>query len=140
MTHRILLAADDSPDALAAARFSVGLAAELGAVLRVLNVVPALTGVGEGATRDGWDPTSPPVLARVAALAERRGVTVVTDLLVGEVAETILDVAATWDADLVVLGRSGRPGGWGYVGERTRHVLELASQPVVVVPGPPPRR
>ena len=39
MITRILLAVDDSPGALAAARIAVDLAAHLGARLRVVNVV-----------------------------------------------------------------------------------------------------
>lgn len=142
MTHHVLVAVDDSPDALAAARWAVSHAAEVGATLRVLHVAspqddPDGPSASPGATAHGWDSRTAPVLARVAGLATIQGVTVVTDLLVGGVEETILSVATDWPADLLVLGRSGRPpGGWGYVGTRTRHVLELSTKPVVVVPGP----
>ena len=53
-----------------------------------------------------------------------------------------LEQSRTWPADLIVLGRSDRPGpGEPYVGAETRRVLEFADRPVLVVPGggQPPR-
>ncbi|MBN9946213.1 universal stress protein, partial [Listeria monocytogenes] len=45
--------------------------------------------------------------------------------------------AREWQADLVVLGKSSRSAsGEPYIGARSRHVLEFADQPVVIVPPP----
>lgn len=145
MRRRLLVAVDDSPDSLAAAQLAIALAQELAARLRVVHVLvdhelsaalTEVTGVRhEVGTGDG--PRS--VLSRVAALAEVAGVAVETALLEGPVAATVLSDARTWSADLIVLGRSRRPSsGQPYVGAQTRHVLEFAERPVLVVPRPSP--
>jgi nucleotide-binding universal stress UspA family protein len=77
------------------------------------------------------------LLARVAARAEAVGVRVETNLLVGDVVPAVLAAARQWAADLIVVGKSARPAsGEPYVGSQTRHVLEFAEQPVLVIPAP----
>ena len=142
MIERILLAVDDSPDAWAAARLAVELAAGLGAELRVLHVVAdhqidALLQSGASeldlAARRASSAAS--VLARVSDLARARGVSVSTRLGQGDVAQAVLDEARDWRADLVIAGRSFRSiSGEPYVGSATRQMLELAGMPVLVVP------
>lgn len=146
MTRRLLLAVDDSPDSLTAARLAVALARDLGARLRVVHVLvdhelsvalTEATGLRHEAAAE-LVPSS--VLGRVAALAGQAGVAVETAMLDGPVGEAVLADARTWAADLVVLGRSRRPAsGEPYVGAQTRHVLEFADLPVLVVPAPPSR-
>jgi nucleotide-binding universal stress UspA family protein len=144
--ERILLAVDDSPDALTATRVAVALADRLGARLRAVHVavdhelsmaVQAASGQSGVEVRTGRSRQS--LLSRVAALASRAGVEAETALVAGAVAPTILKAAREWPADLVVIGKSAQGvGGEPYVGSQTRHVLEFAEQPVLVVP--PPRR
>ncbi|MGZ4595028.1 MAG: universal stress protein, partial [Actinomycetes bacterium] len=75
------------------------------------------------------------LLRHVAALARREGVVVETVQLEGDPARRILEAAQRWSAELVVIGRSERSSeGPHYVGAQTRHVLEFAEQPVLVVP------
>ena len=75
------------------------------------------------------------IRSRVEAMAGAAGVTVQTEMLGGEPGATILRAARDWPADLVILGRSARASrGETYVGAQTRHVLEFAEQPVLVVP------
>ena len=141
ITH-ILLAVDDSPDSLAATRLAVELAQGLGARIRAVHVradhqfesaIEAATGSPMGVRRDQAEAS---VLARVAALAQGRGVVVETVLLTGRVEPALLQAARDWSADLVVIGKSGRTAvGEPYVGSLTRHVLEFAEQPVLVTPG-----
>jgi nucleotide-binding universal stress UspA family protein len=143
--ERILLAVDDSPDALAAARVGVELAAALGARLHIVHVavdhqIDAMLQSGTEqpglAARREMSATS--VLTRIADLASMRRVPATTALLQGEVADAVLDEAREWAADLVIVGRSFRSGsGEPYVGALTRHILEFATRPVLVVP---PRR
>ena len=77
----------------------------------------------------------PALLARVASLAGARGVAVETVLLGGSIGAVLLDAARDWGAELVVIGKSGRLViGDPCVGSPTRHVLEFADQPVLVVP------
>lgn len=142
MIERILLAVDDSPDALAAARLGVELAVGFGGELRVMHVVAdheidALlqTGATELDLAARRESSAASVLARVSDLARAQGVSVSTRLRQGEVARAVLDEAEEWPADLVIVGRSFRSiSGEPYVGPQTRHILELASRPVLVVP------
>jgi nucleotide-binding universal stress UspA family protein len=141
MITRILVAVDDSPASLHAARFAVELAAGLGARLRVVNVLQdhlltqALehtTGTaGVGARREI---AAAGVLDRVVGLADAARVQVETVQLEGEPARRILAEAAAWPADLIVIAKSDqqRRAGEPYVGTQTANVLEFAEQPVVV--------
>jgi nucleotide-binding universal stress UspA family protein len=136
MIRRILLAVDDSPAALAAARVAIDLAACAGATVRVLTVftddrVPQPPGRREQAAAS--------VLRYVAGWAQRAAVPVEDARLTGEPAACILDEATGWSADLIVVGRAGSSGaGAPYIGGQTRRVLEFAEIPVLVVP--PPQR
>ena len=55
----------------------------------------------------------------------------------GDPADELLEAAAEFDADELVIGaRGGRPGATADVGETARAVLARADRPVVVVPIP----
>jgi nucleotide-binding universal stress UspA family protein len=132
---RILLAADDSPAALRASRLCVELAGRCGATVRTVVVQ----------TGDQTDSTSEqksgPVLRYVRQLADEAGVPFEAVVVSGAVAPCILEQSQAWDADLIVIGRSDVSGtGRPYVGHHTRHVLEFADRPVVVVPLDAPHR
>ena len=146
MITRILVAVDDSPAALAAARAAIDLAGPLKARLRALSVI------GDHTLRDTLVARSsfPDVPARreaagvsllehVAELARQAAVEIETRQLGGEPARLILAEARAWAADLVVIGKSGRHRlGEPYVGGQTAHVLEFADRPVLVIPPPGP--
>jgi nucleotide-binding universal stress UspA family protein len=120
--QRILVAVDDSAAGLAATRVAVGLAAQLGASLRLVHVIA----------------DSPPATAlfrHVEALARAAGVEAEHVELYGDPARLILEQARTWPAELIVIGRGlEREVGGPYVGREARMVLEFADQPVLVVP------
>ena len=146
MIGRVLLAVEDSPDALAAARTAVDVARGFRARLRIVHVLvdhefDAALAAATGAGREGGGrPAATFVLRRVTAIAEAAGVEVEAAVLDGEIGQAILDDARRWAADLVVMGRSRREGsGEPYVGAQTRHVLEFAERPVLVVPHAPSR-
>ena len=139
--QRILVAVDDSPAGLAAARVAVGLAAQLGASLRVVHVVADgdITAVLEasGDAELGKRRTAPTaaLLRHVQGLASAADVTAETVELFGDTARLILEQARISMADLIVIGRGlDREVGRPYVGHETRIVLEFADQPVLVVP------
>lgn len=143
MMERVLLAVDDSPDALAAARLAVEMASTSHAELRAVHVMAdhvldfALERASGQPASLRRDQSATAVLARVTALANAANVDVQTELLAGDVGGAILDAAQQWHADLVVIGRGARTArGAPYVGAQTRHVLEFADQPVLVVPPP----
>jgi len=148
MIERILLAVDDTRDSLTAARLAVVLAGQLHARLRVVHVsadhvldaaLAAATGRPEA--RQGRHDAATAILRRVASLATAADVAVETELLTGDVAPAVLSAARTWAADLVIVGKSARSlSGEPYVGAQTRHILEFADQPVLVVPPAKPPR
>jgi nucleotide-binding universal stress UspA family protein len=140
--QRILLALDDSPDSLAAARLAVELAGRLGARVRAVHVsadhvldaaLEAMGGTpGVAGRRSASDVA---ILARVSAMAGAAGVSIETVLLTGGVGPAVLDAVRSWEADLVILGKSARSAtGEPYVGTQTRHILEFSQRPVLVVP------
>jgi nucleotide-binding universal stress UspA family protein len=140
--QRILLAVDDSPDSLAAARIGIELAATLKARLRIVHVSPdhlldaavqAASGTPAADVRRAQAAAA--ILTRVAGQAEAAGVEAETVLLGGDAGPAVLDAAQQWGADLVIVGKSARSArGEAYVGTQTRHVLEFADQPVLIVP------
>lgn len=142
MIERILLAVDDTPDSLAAARTAITVAGATHARLRVVHAsadhlldaaIQAASGTPAAGPRRAS--ASVAILARVARLADAAGVEAETELLTGDPASTVLDLARSWPADLVVVGKSGRSAhGEPYVGSQTRHILEFCEQPVLVVP------
>jgi len=139
---RILAAVDDSAAGLAAARVAVDLAATYQASLRFVHVLADGTvtavldrsgGGGRLTERRGLAAAS--LLQHVADLARHAGVDADTLQTDGDPAQRILDESRSWPAGLIVMGRSDRHGpGQPYVGSQTRHVLEFAEQPVLVVP------
>jgi len=142
MIERILVAVDDTRDSLAAARVAVELATAVHAELRAVHVAVdhgLPRAVQAASDRAGVDArlveAGAAVLARVTALGAARDVAVTVEVLSGEIAPAILEYARTWPADLVVLGKSSRSAsGEPYIGARSRHVLEFAEQPVLIVP------
>ncbi|HEU4420980.1 MAG TPA: universal stress protein [Pilimelia sp.] len=147
MMRRVLLAMDDSPAALAAARLAVELAAGWGATVRVVTVVAdhgidtqlraALSPANTATVRERRSKAADAILVHVVKLAAGAAVPVEPVQLAGEPGAQILEQARSWRADLIVLGRSGATGpGQPYVGGETRHVLEFAVTPVMVVPHP----
>lgn len=146
--RRIVLAVDDSPAGLAAARAAVQLAVECSADLRAVHVVtdgdltralqsrPAAAHTRPGAGHHAS-------LDFVSELAQQARVPVETVLLEGHPARCVIQEAAGWSADVIVLGRSGEHRlGRPYVGSQAQHVMEFAEIPVLVVPplprgGPP---
>lgn len=145
--QRILVAVDDSPAGLAAARVAVGLAAQLGGSLRVVHVVADgdITALIEASADPELNQrrTAPAaaLLRHVEGMAGATGVPTETVELYGDTARLILEQARTSAADLIVIGRGlDREVGRPYVGHETRIVLEFADQPVLVVPAEGPGR
>lgn len=141
---RILLAVDDSPAGLAAARTAMALANGTSGQVRAVQVLTDGEVTRELEERSGTagpherrERGATAVLKYVADLAERSGVDIETACLWGKPAKVILHEAATWPADVIVIGRAGqRHVGQPYVGSDVRHVLEFATVPVLVVPHP----
>jgi hypothetical protein len=144
--RKVLLAIDDSPAALASTRAAVDLAAACGADLRAVTVVvdhevSALLPAGTDSTpvHARRQRAADAVLRAAAQMARRRAVSIVT--------------AARWTAsrrrrsstrpapgERTSSWSGGRPPGRPgdpAIGCQTRHVLEFADIPVLVVPPGP---
>ncbi len=141
MTYdRILVAVDDSPAGLDAARAAVELAAECGATLIAVTVLRdhVLAGAIGGApdeTARRLALAGRSLLGWVAELAAGQGVACETVVRDGEPAGRILEEAEARDAQLLVMGLSGRQGPSSpYLGSETAHVLEFTERPVLVIP------
>lgn len=142
--RRILVAVEDSPAGLAAGRTAIEIAADWSGEVRAVHVLSdGIVDVTLGTQGDAADVRARrdagawAVLRHVAALAGRAGVPTETLVLHGRPAASILEQAAAWPADCVVIGRVGTARlGRPYVGSVVHHVLEFSEVPVLVVPPP----
>ena len=103
----IVLGYDDTETAKRALDRTAELAQAFGARVTVVSVAPVLVGAAHGI--GPIDPVEPPELHREQlkiAKAElgRKGVDAVSQLAVGDPADTILDIAEDADADVIVVG------------------------------------
>ncbi len=143
MTYRrILVAVDDSPASLDAARAAVALAVVHRAAVRAITVTRSpipeqVSGRDRALTVERLEAGGRSVLAWVADLSSAQGVECDTVLRSGDPFRQVLAEADGWDADLIVMGRSDRRGPSSpYLGSETAHVLEFTDRPVLVVPQP----
>jgi len=144
MIERILVAVDDSPESLGAARVAAGMAAGWGARVRILTVVEdsvvgeALEAVGGPGTAGRRSAGAERLVEHVAAEMRARGVAddrIETVVTTGSPFRSIVEVSRSWPADLVVMAVSDRRGLRSpYVGSETERVLEFSECPVLVVP------
>lgn len=133
----VVVAVDGSDEATHAARHGVGLARRFGATVHAVHVLDRQTRrVVTGVADDRLRRRAETVLADAEALASAHGVTAETVLEEGAPARTVVDVAAGVDADLVVVGRSGRRGvADRLLGSVAEGVVAGSDVPVLVVPG-----
>jgi nucleotide-binding universal stress UspA family protein len=121
--RRILCTFDLSEASRQALGCALMLARRHGVQAQVMHVLPSAAG-------------SPRAVAEATAALER-ACPAATDRLVrvGDPVQTILDRAAEWRADLVVMGTHGqsRPRPWG-LGSTTEAVVRRARSPVLAVP------
>ena len=117
---RILLAIDDSKFSEAAVERVIEQAQPHRTEVRILHVVeppPLLVGRELGAYEPALQNAlefqkqhAEALVAKTAELFRARGLKVTADLEAGDPKSKILDVAAEWHADLIVLGSHGRKG------------------------------
>jgi nucleotide-binding universal stress UspA family protein len=145
---RILLAIDGAPCSAAAVSAAAKYCSSPANQLQVLHVVdwpgslPYSFGFTEGRhagqavleARDRMIGEGQALVTRVANSLRRDGFEPATSVVVGDVAETILQGAAGWRADLVILGTHGRGGLDRLVmGSVAEAVLRQAKCPVEIV-------
>jgi nucleotide-binding universal stress UspA family protein len=137
MFTRVLFAVDRSTYCLRAAANVAALASQLGAEVLLLHVVEVPIGVDASSFVDRGE--GPQLLASMQERLQRPGMTTtpvgIRGARVGRVAEEIVEVAAFYDVQLIVMGSKGESDLRGLLlGSTTHRVLQLARCPVVVVP------
>jgi nucleotide-binding universal stress UspA family protein len=139
---RILVATDGSPSATEATSFGIELAAEHGAELIFLHVVPVYdvypsTGMWiGGAVFHEPSQKDEGILEDAVAAAAEHGVVSTTALLRGDTVDEIVAFADSRDVDLIVVGSRGHGAlANALLGSVSRGVLSESRRPVLVVRG-----
>jgi nucleotide-binding universal stress UspA family protein len=136
MFERIVLAVDGSEPAQRAVLVAADIASKYGSEVIVVHVAEQQLGLGgpiaydttEEATRDADDAARSLKDLGVSARAEARAA------LAGRAAQEIMDVAASEDAGLIVMGSRGMSDWEGLlVGSVAHKVVHLSSVPVLIV-------
>jgi nucleotide-binding universal stress UspA family protein len=153
MYAKILVAVDESDTSRHALQQAIELARKLSASVRMVHVLDmswlpigpevaidtrvlsaARRGVGENTIAAARD------IARAAGF-EAEAVLIETETPMQQVAETIVNEAARWGADLVVMGTHGRRGFQHLIlGSVAEQTVRRSSGPVLLIPlpkGPP---
>ena len=149
MYTRILVAVDGSPHSDHALKHAVGLAKGLAARLRIIHVVdigllpygPEIS-IDIDALLDARHAFAEKILAAARDSVQAPDLEIETRMLdtsepAQHVATAIVEAAADWPADLIVLGTHGRRGmeRW-LLGSVAEGVARRASLPVLLVPMP----
>lgn len=140
MYERIVVPTDGSERSMDAAREAFALATEGGGTVYVISVVDEsassllLTGEPMGPLIKRLTEEAEANVEAMAAAAPA-GVDVRTDVIRGTaVYRAIVGYAQEVDADVVVMGSTGRGGVGGIMGSTTQRVAEHVGVPVLVVP------
>ncbi|MFB1062550.1 universal stress protein [Natrinema sp. H-ect4] len=137
MSTRILVPTDGSDSATAALKHVLDVADDREATVHLLNVAdtnqPSLTRLGDDIV-DVLEGEGNDIVSDAAAMAEDRGVSVVTTVVQGDPREVIAEHATADEFDLVAMGAHGRRGLGEYVlGSVTDHVVNRSAVPVLTV-------
>lgn len=134
---RLLVCVDGSRASLAAARTGIDLAQKLNASLRAVYVIErgGLDGAPEAGVLQRLRLSASAMLTRIGGEAAERGLVYEQMPLEGVPFEVILEEARRWNADVIVMGRTGRTGpGRALLGSEAERVLEFSDRPVLIVP------
>jgi nucleotide-binding universal stress UspA family protein len=144
MFKKILIAVDGSEPSIYALSYAADLANEQGAELTILSVVPRLPVLaGEELTSDFGPQFQDELNDNYVKMLkktdkeikkERPELKTVPLVLQGNPGELIVDVAATREVDLIIIGNRGTSGVLTWMlGSTSRHVVERCTVPVLVV-------
>ena len=145
MYQKILVPVDGSPTSSRGLQEAIKLAKLTGARMRLMHVVDEIsfasgmeaasmvTGEMMQLLREGGQR----VLDKAKARVEKAGVPVdgvLCDSIAGRVCDLVIQQAASWRADLIVLGTHGRRGvGRLLMGSDAEMIVRLATVPVLLV-------
>lgn len=142
---KILIATDGSAPAKEAVELGLDLAAEQGADVAFVHVVPPDKWTGG---RGGMRPIpheapideSESALKEAAEAADEAGVSYSLERISGETVDEIIAVADGQDADLIVVGSRGRGAvSSAFLGSVSSDLVKRAKRPVLVVKTAPAR-
>lgn len=148
MYKRILVPVDGSETATKALISALQLARESGGQVRIVHMVEGLTPLAIDQYGAAWSGDiidvlkkgGEKILSDALDIARAAGVQADTEIFdsFGErLAETVVDAAKRFDADLVVVGTHGRRGmGRLLLGSGAEQIVRLAPVPVLVVRSP----
>ena len=138
---QILIATDGSPSALEAVDVGLELAKEQGADVTFVHVADpdefhgGRAGAHAIAHKEEVD-ESETALKSAAQAAEEAGVSYALERISGETVETIVALADTQNADMIVVGSRGRnPVATALLGSVSQGLLRHAKRPILVVKG-----
>lgn len=136
---RILIATDGSEPAVMATQYGITLAKTFGAEVKAIFVddgMESLEYPEEIVADSDFEGAHPSIkgLAIAKVMGQRNDVSVEAEIVRGGVAKRIIKVAQEWDADLIVMGETGRTGlkrlGMGSIAET---VVRGSETPVLVI-------
>ena len=138
MKKQYLIATDGSPGACEAVREGTALAREAGAAITLVCVrhspLPVLGDPYYQRTLSEELTRAQGVVAEAAASVAAEGVEVETEILEGNPADSIAELARSRGVDLIVVGSCGRGGIVGaLLGSVSEGVVHRADRPVLVV-------
>jgi nucleotide-binding universal stress UspA family protein len=114
---KVLLAIDESKFSEAATRALIAQARPNETEVQVLNVIESFVFLYEGGYVEDWKPVTEELrkngqalLTQTAQALRNAGFQVTTAMEEGSPKSVILDIAAKWPADLIVMGSHGRKG------------------------------
>jgi nucleotide-binding universal stress UspA family protein len=143
---KILIATDGSPSAREAVAFGLEIAAEQGAEVVFVHVIPTadvlpMNGFGlPAALPHPLTAADRAPLDEAAKLASEQGITAHTQLLTGTAVDEIVAYADSLDAGLIVVGsRAHGAVASALLGGVSQGILHEARRPVLVVRGARPR-
>ena len=138
MYSRLLVPTDGSDHSRLAAEHAMEIAAAFGATVDALFVVDDAGPAGHwDVAVEEQEAAGERALDAVVALGDERGIAVERHLRRGTPAEEIVDAAADYGVDLIVMGTQGRTGfsRIATAGSTTERVVRLTAIPTLVVGG-----
>ncbi len=137
--RKILVAYDGSPSARNALSLASQLAREDKSWIKVLAVVPPYQGdlelIGVSDIKEAIAGPGQEMLAEARKLADREGISILTNLEQGEPYEQIVQVAEEENCDLIIMGRRGKNKmERELMGSVTARVIGHTSKDVLVTP------
>jgi nucleotide-binding universal stress UspA family protein len=140
-TNKILIVGDDSPASIKAIQYGFSLASSLGAKVALLTVVdPGLT-IGNPDAGIFPDDALINVKTKMAEfltnMKNKYSNDVDTKLMlqVGEIQDTVIDIALQWEAGIIVTGTHNRTGfSRLFNGSISESIVQHSPVPVLVVP------